>query len=347
VAVTVGFLAGVALPATDGSQTPASGSTGNEYTFAVTNSGNGTDSVNVAFTPSANVTITGYRIDGGAILTAGQLGSGLSQRVLAMGEAVNVTVIYSIAAIVGGGAESIDITANSRRTPGTTDTHQLDIVPASVAVTPDGSAVSNLPGTYTAAYTITNNSSLTLTYELTAASSTGAATVGAITHAAGGTFTAGATPTLQLTAGQSGTVNLSYTIPTSAAAGATSNLTLTAASNAAPVVSDAGTWALTVNRPVIAMSKQAWNADRSAQIAAAVQPGQTIWYRIQVENTGNFAASTITVTDALPAEVTYVSAEPDVNDSAWTITGTSTVEGVLSTLAAAGTRFFWIQVTVN
>ena len=75
----------------------------------------------IAFTPSANITITGYRINGGAILNAAQLESGLSTTLLAAYNAtVDVTVVYSVGAVVGGGAETIDFLANSRRTPATT-----------------------------------------------------------------------------------------------------------------------------------------------------------------------------------------------------------------------------------
>lgn len=355
VEVTVGFKAGVGLPGTDGSQTPASGSTGNEYTFTITNDGNGADSVNVAFTPSsANITITGYRVDGGAVLTLAQLELALSQLALAAAGTVDVTVIYSVAGVVGGSAEAIDITVNSRRTPATTDTHQLDIVPASVAVTPDGGTVSHLPGARTAVYTIVNNSSLTMTYTLAANSSnTAAATAGAITHGAGGTFDAGAT-TLQLAAGASGTVNLAYTIPASAAVGATSVLQLTATSTGTPSVSNAGTWDLTVTRPLVVMTKQAFRDNGTDEITASdqVSPGEYIKYRITVRNDGNFDATDVTVADNLPTEVT-LDALGVVGDAAgWNFTGTTAtaVSALLTSLpqGGAGTqRFFWIRVQVK
>lgn len=350
VEVTVGFKAGVSLPA-DGSQTPASGSAGNEYTFTATNSGNGDDTFAAAFTTSsANITITGYRIDGGAVLDAAGLASGLAALTVPMTGTVDVTVIYSVANVTGGTPEWIDATVNSGRDGATTDTHRLDITPASVAVTPDGDGVSKLPGTYTATYTVTNHSSLELTYTLTASSSnTAAATTGAITHGAGGTFAGGA---LTLPAGQSGTINVAYTIPSSALATATTDLELSATSTGTPSVTDAGTWALTVQRPTVVMTKEAWLDDRSAQIATPVQPGDWIQYKVIVRNDGNAAAQVITVTDTLPTEVTFDGASTTADAAGWVFTGTTAtrVTAVLDTLATGGAgtaRFFWIRVQVK
>lgn len=357
VEVTVGFRAGVSVPA-DASQTPAANSTGNEYTFTTTNSGNGIDSVRVVATPSsANLTITGYKVNNGTIIDAATFETTLAGQAMAgTTGTVDITVVYSVANITGGTAEDIGFVVSSRRDGTVTTAHTLEITPVSVAVTPDGGVAQHRPGNQTATYTITNNSSLVMTYMLSASSSdVAAATTGTIVDGGtGGVFDASAV-TLQLAAGTSGTVILSYTIPTTASPTATSALTLTATSTGTPSVSDAGTYTLTVQRPQVVITKQAWLDDESAQVSGPVRPGDYIKYRISVRNDGNYDATNVSVEDVLPAQVLFdpVAAGSTAGDAAgWTFTGTTAAEVKAQLTAPLGqgapnARFFWIRVRIR
>jgi uncharacterized repeat protein (TIGR01451 family) len=79
-----------------------------------------------------------------------------------------------------------------------------------------------------------------------------------------------------------------------------------------------------------------------------VLPGEYIQYKITVTNTGLASASTVALSDALPAEVTWQSTAADI-PADWTLSQVAgTVTGTLTpTLAAAGSRFIWIRVQVK
>jgi uncharacterized repeat protein (TIGR01451 family) len=117
---------------------------------------------------------------------------------------------------------------------------------------------------------------------------------------------------------------------------------------ASPATSDNGFADLSVVRPSLTIVKVAFRDDKTTPIGAGtVLPGEFIQYRITVSNTGSAAATTVQVTDALPAELTFSGTTPDA--VGWTLSNVgNNVTGDLSgNLAAGSSRFFWVRASVN
>ena len=117
-----------------------------------------------------------------------------------------------------------------------------------------------------------------------------------------------------------------------------------------PATFDSGFADLTVIRPALAITKEAWLDNKSAEISADVLPGQFIQYKVIVTNSGSAVASSVVVTDALGAlPVTYDSnSDPggswaSIVESAGTVTATLT--GTLA--ASGGSAYFWIRVQID
>lgn len=349
VQVTVGFAAGIDVQGTS-PITPASGSTGNEQNFTLVNNGNGTDQFSVATTAGTGITITGYKIGSTTYETLAALNTALAATNVTAGGNVVVTVVYDVSAGAAGTSTSLALTGTSVRDSGSSDTFTTTVNPPAVSgvtVTPDGTAVNRLPSNgvqYTATYTINNTSSSGYTFDLSAVASNGA--VVSVVSVNG---TAGASGTVTIGAGSSTTVDVVYTVANAAAAGATSNLTLTATAQGAGSVTDNGYYAVTVIRAAISMTKQAYLDDGTTLVSGNVLPGQYIRYKITVTNNGVASASTVSVSDPLPAEVTYQSHTDDGGSSpAWSLSHSSgTVTGTLTTLAASASRHFWIRVQIK
>jgi uncharacterized repeat protein (TIGR01451 family) len=348
VSITVGFAAGVDV-ASPTTATPLSPSTANEQPFTITNGGNGLDSVSVATTAGAGVTVTGYKIGSTTYATLGDLNVALAGTPISAGGTVTVTVVYTVASGQSGQNIPLSLTATSRRTPANSDTSTTTLSPIAVAgisVTPDAGTVSRLPsnGTqYTATYTLTNPGGVGGTFNLAASTANGA--VLTIVSVNG---TAGASGSIAVGAGGTQTVDVVYTIATGAAAGSTAGLTLTATSSTDPSTTDTGSYTVTVIGASVSMTKEAFRDNQTTAIGAGdrVLPGEYIQYRITVTNTGASAASNVSVSDPLPAQVTYQSASGDA--AGWTISeSTGTVTAGLATLAPSASRFFWIRVRVK
>lgn len=348
--VTVGFVAGldVTSPA---SVTPATSSTGNELTFTITNTGNGPDSVNVSTTAGAGVTVTGYKIGATTYADLAALNAALATTSVTAGGTVQVTVVYSVGAGQAGQTIPVSLTATSRRDGGASDSSTTNVQPpttAGVAVTPDGGTVSQLPSngtSYTAQFTITNNGNASDNFNLAASTTNGA--VLTIVSVNG---TAGASGSLSgLGSGASQTVDVVYTIADGAAAGASAGLQLTATSAFDGGISDAGDLTVTVIRAAVAMTKQAYLDDGTTLVSGNVLPGQYIRYRITVTNNGGASAANVSVSDPLPAQVTYASTSDDGNSSpAWALSESGgTVTGTLTSLGVSESRHFWIRVQVK
>ncbi|HEX6036959.1 hypothetical protein [Longimicrobium sp.] len=346
--VTVGFLAApdVSSPTT---VTPVSPSTGNELAFTVTNSGNGVDSVTAAFTVGTGVTVTGYKLGSTVYPTLNDLNVALAATPIPAGSSVTVTVVYTVAPGRGGQTTPVSMTATSRRTPTTSDTSSTNVIPpvaAAVSTTPDGGTVQRLPsnGTqYTAVFTVTNNGNASDNFTLTGSTGSGSAIT--IVSVNG---TAGTGSSATIAAGGNTTVNVVYTVG-NVAAGTTQDLILTATSANNASISDPGNYTVTVVRAALSIAKAAFRDNQTTAITASdrVLPGEYIQYRITVTNTGGAAASTVAVSDVLPAEVTYVSTSTDA--TGWTINESAgTVSASLSgTLATSASRYFWIRVRIK
>jgi uncharacterized repeat protein (TIGR01451 family) len=347
--VTVGFLAGpdVTSPAT---VTPASPSTGNELTFTVSNTGNGVDSVTAAFTVGTGVSVTGYKIGATTYATLAELNAALAGTAITAGSSVSVVVVYTVAPGRGGLTTPVTLTATSRRTPASSDASTTNVIPpvaAAVNVTPDGGTRQRLPsnGTqYTEAFTVQNTGNASDTYSLAASLAPGGTVTIVSVNGSAGTGSS-----VTVAAGGSSTVNVVYTVANAALAGASDVLTLTATSANNASISDPGFVTIQVVRAALTMSKTAFRDNQTTAITASdrVLPGEYIQYRVSVTNSGGASATTVAVSDPLPAEVTYVSASGDA--AGWTLSESSgTVSAALTgTLASGASRFFWIRVLIK
>lgn len=354
VSVTVGFTAGIDVVAASATETPTAPSTDNTLSFTINNVGNGPDTVQVSESNSDPSVITNlrYQIGAATYTTLADLNTALaSTEVAEISGSVTVDVLYDVPAGVGGSSSTYQMTATSVREPTVSDTDQTVVSPpftGNVAVTPDGGqGVENLPsnGTqYTATFTVENLSTGPDTYDLAATNPNAAISIVSVNG------DAGVSSTLSLNSGESQTVDVIYTVA-DVAAGTQDTVFLAAASQTDGSVTDDGFVDMTVVRPSLTITKEAFRDDQSTVIGAGdeVLPGEYVQYRITVENTGTAPAADVQVTDALPAEVAYMSAAGDGGTPAWSLTESSgTVTGTLpSALANGSSRYFWIRVQVQ
>ena len=352
--VTVGFAAGIDVIAGAASVAPAPGSTGNTITFDIDNIGNGTDSVTVGENISVGgiITVTGYQIDGGptlADMTA--LNSSLAGTAISTGagNGITITVIYDVANGVGGQSTVYTLTATSRRDNTATDSDQTSIDPpeaVAVAVTPDGGQnLQLLPSNganYTFTYSVQNNGDGPEDFDLRAlfvdATDIAIVSVNGI---------AGDSTQISLASGASTTIDVIYSV-LDVPAGTQDTVYLRARSVTGPgAAADSGFADLTVIRPSVTITKAAWEDDKSGPLAGNPVPGDFIQYRIEVANNGSAAASSVVVTDDLPAEVTYDSTTDDGNWSSITFADPRVTANLSGTLAAGNSAVFWIRVQIN
>ena len=350
VSVTVGFAAGVDV-VSPASVSPASPSSGNQQDFTINNTGNGTDQVSVAVSTAAGLTNVSYKYSGTTYATLALLNTALAGVNTPAGSAITVSVLYDVASGKGGATMAITLTATSIRTNTVSDASTTNVIPTtlgSVAVTPDGASVDQLPsnGTqYSQVFPVQNTGNASDVYNLAASLNAGTAIT--IVSVNG---TAGASSTVSIASGASANVTVVYTVG-NVAAGTTQKLTLTATSTNTPANSDAGDVTVRVVKAALAMTKVAYRDNQTTIInntTDRVLPGEFIQYKITVSNSGLASASTVSITDALPAEVTYNAASGDV-PADWSIsqlTGTVTAN-LTPALASAGSRYIWIRVQVK
>jgi trimeric autotransporter adhesin len=350
VSVTVGFLASLDVTSA-ASVSPASPSTANTIAFTINNAGNGTDSIGtVNVTAAAGLTITGYSIGASSYATLAALQTALNNLGIAAGGNAIVTVTYNVATGQGGATLPVTLTATSIRTPATTDASTTNVTPATnrgVVTTPDAATLDRLPsnGTnYTYAFSVQNTGNASDIFNLAAS------TPGTFITIVSVNGTAGASSSVTIAAGVTATVNVVYSIA-NVAAGSTEALTLTATSQNDAAATNAGDVTVRVVKAALTMAKVAYRDNQTTVInntTDRVVPGEYIQYRISVTNGGLASATSVSITDALPAAVTYASASGDVGAD-WSISeslGTVTAN-LTPVLAAAGSRFIWIRVRVK
>ena len=349
--VTVGFQAGLDAIAQAASVTPASPSTADTIGFWVKNIGNGVDSVSVAevISNASVMTVTGYRYAATTYGNIGALNTALAADSILMGDSAQVQVVYDVPAGQGGQNTNYTLTATSLRDGAVSDNDVTNIAPPAtylVATTPDGSQnVQQLPsnGTnYTFTFTVENTGNLDDDFDLLA-SSPGSAVITIVSVNA----VAGDSTQIALATGVSQDIDVVYSVA-DVAAGSTDTLELQARSVAQPATLDDGYMDLTVIRPAITMTKEAYRDDKLTAIGAGlVVPGEYIQYKITVTNAGTAAADTVHVDDLLPVELAYDSYSVDA--AGWTIaeSGGDIDADLSGALAPAASRFFWIRVRVN
>ncbi len=351
VSVTVGFTAGVGV-SSPVSVTPASPSTSDQINFTITNTGNGIDTVGtVNVTAAAGITVTSYKIGVTSYATLAALQAALNAQQLTAGSNVVVTVVYDVATGRGGQTLPATLTATSKRTPATTNSSTTNVIPpiaASVSVTPKAATVDRLPsnGTqYSAVFPVQNTGNASDTYNLAATLVPGTAIT--IVSVNG---TAGTTSTVTVASGATQNVTVVYTVG-NVAAGTTDKLTLTATSQNDATKNDAGDVTVRVVKAALSMTKVAYRDNQTTVInntTDRVLPGEFIQYKITVTNSGLASASTVSISDALPAQVTWQSTTGDV-PADWALSqaaGTVTAN-LTPALAASGSRYIWIRVQVK
>src|SRR5438552_3925260 len=350
VSVTVGFKAGVSVTANTPSPSSASPSTADTMTFTVANAGNGTDSMTISenISVAGVITVTGYRYGATTYGTLAALNTALASAAIGQGGSITLKIVYDVASGKGGVSTVYTLTANSRRTPATSGNAASTITPATtyaVATTPDGSQnVQRLPGNgYSFTFAVQNNGNGNDNIDVIATSpGSPVITIVSVNGASGDSAR------ITLVPGGSQSIAVVYNVA-NVAGGSTDTLYLRGRSVGQPATFDDGFMDLTVIKPNLTLAKAAYLDDGVTPVAGTVTPGQIIRYRFTVTNSGGTSASSVQVTDALPAQVTYVSTS---SSTGWTVavagqnvtanyTGTG---GVLATSASATLE---LRVSIN
>jgi uncharacterized repeat protein (TIGR01451 family) len=249
--------------------------------------------------------------------------------------------VTNVAVAAYPGNDDADLTNNTATTTSA-------VAVRNVATTPDAAAATQLPSngvSYTQTFVVSNTGTVSDSYTLVATvAPAGVVTVVSVAGVAGSSAT-----TTPVAAGATRNVNVVYSVATGAATGASATLTLTATSIVTGVVTDPGSVTVTVTRAGVTMAKQLYRDDRTTLVTggAAVSTGEYVQYRVTVTNGGSAGATTVSVADPIPGQVTYDSATPDA--AGWTIaTAAGTLTANLAgTLAVGASRYFWIRVRVK
>src|SRR5437899_580617 len=350
VSVTVGFKAGVSVTANTPSPSSASPSTADTMTFTVANAGNGTDSMTISenISVAGVITVTGYRYGATTYGTLAALNTALATAAIGQGGSITLKIVYDVASGKGGVSTVYTLTANSRRTPATSGNAASTITPATtytVATTPDGSQnVQRLPGNgYSFTFAVQNNGNGNDNIDLMATSP--GSPVITIVSVNG---VSGDSTRITLAPAASQSITVVYNVA-NVAGGSVDTLYLRGRSVAQPATFDDGFMDLAVIKPNVTITKAAYPDDGVVVVPGTVVPGQVIRYRFTVTNTGATSASNVQVTDALPAQVTYVSTSSSIG---WTVsvTGqnvTASYTGTGGVLAASTSATFELRVSIN
>jgi len=350
VSVTVGFKAGVTVTANTPSPSAASPSVADTMTFTVANVGNGTDSMTIseAISVGGVITVTGYRYGATTYGTLAALNGALAGAGIAAGGSIVLKIVFNVVSGQGGITTVYTLTATSRRTPATSGNAASTITPIttySVAVTPDGGQnVQRIPGNgYSFTFAVQNNGNGNDNFDVIATSP--GSPVITIVSVNG---VAGDSSRISLAAAGSQNIVVVYNVA-NVAGGSTDTLSLLGRSVGQPATTDQGFMDLTVIKPNLTLTKAAYLDDGVTPVAGGVVPGQIIRFRFTVTNGGATSASTVQVTDALPAQVTYVSTS---SNTGWSVSVagqnvTANYTGTGGVLAASASATFELRVSIN
>jgi uncharacterized repeat protein (TIGR01451 family) len=376
VEVTVGFKAGVDVSApTD--VTVTAGSTNNSVTYRMCMAGNAADdandwfvvalgnsdptvALNVRFVWNA-VTYTDVASLNAALLAAKTPAYDDPATTTVEENCVDITVLYDAGAGAAGSSSTLTLTATSGRDAATSDSDAVVTtleLSGTISVTPDDGTQNVYRGTTatynTLTFTLTNNQSGQDGFDMLA-------TLAAADIAAGYTIVsircapedaspvAGAsTDCLAVAAGGTRTITVVIGVPANAADGGNATVTLTATSQTSASVNDTGQYTTTVIMPILSMTKAAYGAQDAGVVVGTPKPGDSVWYLITISNSGSATASNVEVTDALPAQVNYVSSVAATGSWTSIVEAGGVVTATLNgALAVSGSASFWIHVTVK
>src|SRR5438132_241936 len=275
-------------------------------------------------------------------------GTVLTNTAIARGGSITLKIIYDVASGQGGVSTVYTLTANSRRTPATSGNAASTITPATtyaVATTPDGSQnVQRLPGNgYSFTFAVQNNGNGNDNIDVIATSP--GSPVITIVSVNG---VAGDSTRITLAPAASQSITVVYNVA-NVAGGSVDTLYLRGWSVAQPATFADGFMALTGIKANVTLTKAAYLDDGVTVVSGTVVPGQVIRYRFTVTNTGATSASNVQVTDALPAQVTYVSTS---SSTGWSVSVsgqnvTANYTGTGGVLAASSSATFELRVSVN
>jgi uncharacterized repeat protein (TIGR01451 family) len=350
VSVTVGFVAGVNVSGA-ATATPASPSSNDALTFTIQNIGNGTDHYQVAenISVAGVITVASYGFNSSTYASLAALNTALASANVTQGSSITVQVNYNVAANKGGVATNYTLTATSGR-DNTVNANKVTVITPTqtyaVAVSPHGGQnLQQLPsnGTnYTFTFSVTNNGNGSDNFNLVASNSGSAITVVSVNGVAG------TSTSVTIAAATSMNINVVYSVG-NVAAGTTDNLQLRATSSGDNTKTDQGYADLTVVRPAIAVTKAAYRDNQTTLIGPTdtVLPSEAIQFKITVSNSGASPAASVQIADAIPAQMTFLSATGDL--AGWTIsnTGNNVTASLSGTLASGASRYIWVRAQVK
>ena len=217
-----------------------------------------------------------------------------------------------------------------------------------VSTTPDAATAARLPSngtSYTQVFVVTNSGTLLDGYAVAAAvAPAGDVTVTQVNGVAGTTGTTG-----PLAAGASANVTVTYTVAGTAATGVTASLRLTATSSALGTVSDQGDVTVTVARAGLSLTKQLYRDDRTTLVTgpSSVASGEYVQYKVILTSIGAADAALMSVSDAIPAQMTYDTATGDLPGWSFATAGSTLTASLAGTLTPGSSRYFWMRVRVR
>jgi uncharacterized repeat protein (TIGR01451 family) len=372
VEVTVGFKAGVDVTAPTDIDVNA-GSADNTLQFRMCMVGNAADAtrdwfvVSIGNSNPALITNVRYQWNATTYTSLGDLNAALAAaKTTAYDDpatpaeeenCIDVTVLFDAGEGAAGSSSNFTMTATSGRDSNTSDSDTAAAtlrLTGAISVTPDDGLQDVYRGasaTYnTLVFTLTNNQNGEDDFTLLATLDAGAAgyAISSIRCLPADAASGAETSCMGVPAGGTRTIHVVLEVPGTAVNGSQASVTLTATSQARSTVSDTGEYVTTVIMPILTMTKAAYGAKDTNESVGAPKPGDPIWYLITISNTGTAAGSNVVVTDALPAEVTYVSSEAATGTwTSITESGGTVTASLSGSLALNGSASFWIRVVVK